>query len=249
MDRFKINSKSDNGTFFVTESYKKLYNTLKSFKTTRGRIVHVIGAPGTGKSTNIYAAINELGLDVYDVGLNIKDANLSSNQIFDQVFIEMKQFLNAESKGEVYKNLSKYDALLFADKFHDAHLIDSETVGFSLWTKKKGLSSFKFYLLCINEYLQNRKEYSRINILLQTAWRVKIRGKKYDLFSDFGMLSGLFVYLMERFFEVVEIKYSNQETIEIVQKHVNADEKTIAYLMDKYGNKPRIICYELENGQ
>jgi hypothetical protein len=249
MDKFKVNSGSDNATFFVTESYRKLYKKLKNLKTTRGRIIHVTGAPGTGKSTNIYYAINELNLNVYDVGLNITNENMSSKQLFNHVYIDMKQFLGAGSKDEVYKDLSRYDAILFADKFHDAHLIGNKKVGFSLWTKNKGISSFKFYLLCINEYLRNRKEYSRINILLQTAWRVKISGKKYDLFSDFGILSKLFVYFLKIFFEVVEIKYTNHETIEIVQKHVNADEKTIAPYIDRYGNKPRIICNALENEQ
>jgi len=247
MDKFKVNSGSDNGTFFVTESYKKLFKKLKSLKTSRGRIIHVTGAPGTGKSTNIYHAINELNLNVYDVGLNITNENMSSKQLFNHVYSDMKQSLGAESKDEVYKYLSKYDAILFADKFHDAHLIDNKQVGFSLWTKKKGINSFKFYILCIDEYLRNRKDYKTINILLQTAWRVKIAGKKYDLFTDLGILSKLFVYFLKIFFEVVEIKYTNQETIKIVQKHVNADEKTIAPYIDRYGKKPRIICNALEN--
>jgi len=249
MDKFKVNCGSDNGTFLVTESYKKLYNKLKSLKNTRGRIIHVVGAPGTGKSTNIYAAMSELGLNVYDVGLKITDQEMSSKLLFNQVFKDMKQFFNAKSKNDVYDHLAEYDAMLFADKFHDSHLIDSKTVGFSLWAKNKGLSSFKFYLLCIKEYLQNRKDYNRVNILLQTAWRVKIGSKKYDLFSDFGAVSWLLVGFMGIFFEVVEIKYSDKETLKIVQNHVDADEKTIASFMDKYGNKPRIICYELENEQ
>ena len=249
MDKFNVNSGSDNGTFFLTGSYNELFKKLKSLKTTRGRILHVTGAPGTGKSTNIYHAINELNLNVYDMGLNITNENMSSKKLFNHVYNDMKQFLGAGCKDEVLKDLSKYDAILFADKFHDAHLIGSKKVGFSLWTKKKGISSFKFYFLCINEYLKNRKEYNRINILLQTAWRVRIAGKKYDLFSDFGILSKLFVYFLKIFFEVVEIKYTHHETVKIVQKHVNADGKTIAQYIGRYGNKPRIICNALENEQ
>jgi len=48
MGNYKINSLSDNGVFVVTESYRKLCNTFKNLKKRRGRIIHVVGAPGTG---------------------------------------------------------------------------------------------------------------------------------------------------------------------------------------------------------
>ena len=89
---------------------------------------------------------------------------------------------------------------MFADKFHDSHLIDEETVGFSVWTDHAGFKATKFYLLCISEYLRERKAFKGINIILQTAWRVYFRGKKYDVFSDLGILSTFHCVFNEDFF-------------------------------------------------
>jgi hypothetical protein len=246
MGKYKINSRSDKGIFVVTSSYLKLYNKLKNLKKTKGRIIHVLGSPGTGKSTNIYAALNELNLNVYDAKFNVDNRSMDSKEVFKQVYQFMKDDFDVKSKTEVYKCLSEYDAILFADNFHDSHLIDQETIGFSLWTKNAGYNAFKFYLLCIHEYFRERNAFKDINIILQTAWRVNIRGKKYDLFSDLGILSKICVSVLRIFFEVVLISYSYDETINIVQKHVNVDERIIGQYIDKYGNKPRFICLALE---
>jgi hypothetical protein len=247
MGKYKINTLSDNGVFVVTESYRKLCNTFKGLKNRRGKIIHVIGAPGTGKSANIYAALEELGLNVYDVEFRIKDIDMDSDEVFKEVYREMKVDLGAGSKAEVYDNLSKYDAVLFADRFHDSHLINDSTVGFSLWTDRKGFKANKFYLKCILEYFMEKRAFNDINIILQTAWRVYIRGKKYDIFSDLGILSIIVVAFMRIFFEVVEISYSPQETLEIVKEHINVDEKILEHYVDIYGSKPRFICKAIEN--
>jgi hypothetical protein len=247
MGKYKINSRIDNGVFVVTESYKKVCKTFKSLKTNKGRIIHVIGAPGTGKSANIYAAIDELELNVYDVELTIKDVDLDSEEVFKEIYTFLKKDLGVSSREGVYKSLSKFDAILFADRFHDSHLIEDETVGFSVWTDRAGLKAAKFYMLCITEYLRERKTFNGINIILQTAWRVNIRGKKYDLFSDLGILSRSMVFLMRIFFNVIEISYSPQETLKIVKKHVNSDDKLIEGYIDKYGSKPRFICNAMED--
>ena len=126
MGKYKINSVSDNGVFVVTESYIKLCNKFKSLKNSRGKIIHVIGAPGTGKSANIYAALEELGLNVYDVKSPIKDVNINSKDVFNGVYRKIKEDLGVGSKDEVYKGLSRYDAILFADRFHDSHLMDKK---------------------------------------------------------------------------------------------------------------------------
>jgi hypothetical protein len=247
MVRYKINTHIDNGVFVVTESYKKLFNVFKSLKTNKGRIIHVIGAPGTGKSANIYAAIDELELNVYDVELTIKDIDLESDEVFKEIYKFLKKDLGVDSKEGVYHCLSQFDAILFADRFHDSHLIHEETVGFSLWTDQAGYKTIKFYMLCITEYLRNRKTFNGINIILQTAWRMHFRGKKYDVFSDLGILSSVIVFLMGIFFEVIEISYSPQETFKIVKNHVDADDKIIKSYINKYGSKPRFICSEMEN--
>ena len=247
MGKYKINSLSDNGVFIVTESYRKLYNKFKSLRKSRGRIIHVIGAPGTGKSANIYAALDELDLNIFDVEFRINDIDMDAADVFEEVYKNLKRDIRAESKDEIYKGLSRFDALLFADRFHDSHLIDNGNVGFSVWTDHVGFKATKFYLLCIVEYLKNRDAFQGINIILQTAWRVYIGGRKYDIFSDLGILSRLVVVLMNIFFEVVEISYSPQETLEIVKEHVDADEKLIESYIEKYGYKPRFICQALEN--
>lgn len=246
MEMFKVNTCSDNGTFIVTDSYKNLYNKFKGLKNSRGRIIHVIGAPGTGKSTNIYAAMNELDLNFYDVKLRLKNPNAGAREVMDQVYSDMKTDLKFRSKDELYQELAGYECLIIADKFHDAHLINNKTIGYSLWTKTKGISSFKFYLLCMVEYLSNWKNYREINLVFQTAWRVNIGKKKYDLFSDFGIFSRICRGVLKIFFEVVQISYTKEETIRIVQSYVDASDETINKFIDKYGKKPRLICQAIE---
>jgi len=249
MGKYKINSVSDNGVFVVTESFIKLCKTFKSLKNKRGKIIHVIGAPGTGKSANIYAALEELGLKVYDVESPIENVDVSSDEVFKGVYKEIKEDLGARSKNEVYESLSKYDAILFADRFHDSHLMGKDTVGFSVWTVHAGLKPTKFYLMCISEYFNERNTFKNINIILQTAWRFYFRGKKYDVFSDLGIISKAVVALMRTFFDVVVISYSPQETFQIVKSHVNTDDQLIESYIHKYGSKPRLICQSLEKDE
>ena len=246
MGKYKINSAIDNRVFVVTESFLKLSNMFKTLKNSHGKIIHVVGAPGTGKSTNIYAAIEKQGLNVYDVKSQIKNVNINSKEVFNSVYNGFKEDFNVKSKEGVYNSLAGFDAVLFADKFHDSHLVDDDTVGFSVWAGHAGVRSTKFYLLCVAEYLKEISEYKRINIILQTAWRFHFRGKKYDLFSDMGILSKLILALMRTIFDVVVISYTPEETIKIVKNHVNADDKLIEHYIHEYGSKPRFICQAFE---
>ena len=91
--------------------------------------------------------------------------------------------------------------------------MDDDTVGFSVWTTNTGFKAINFYLICISEYLKERNVFKTINIILQTAWRFNFRGKKYDIFSDLGIVSKLFVALMRIFFDVVVISYSPRRNI------------------------------------
>jgi len=63
--------------------------------------------------------------------------------------------------------------------------------GFSEWTLKSRKTPI-FYLLCIKEYLKYRKEFKDLNIIFQTAWRLKIGDKKYDIFTDIPIFQGYF---------------------------------------------------------
>jgi hypothetical protein len=249
MGKYKINSVTDNRVFVVTQSFLKLSNIIESLKKSRGKIIHVVGAPGTGKSANIYAALEKEELNVYDVKSQIKSVNTDSKKVFNSVYNGFKEDFKVASKEEVYNCLTKYDAVLFADKFHDSHLVEDRTVGFSVWADHAGFKAVKFYLLCIKEYFNERKAYKNINIILQTAWRFHFRGKKYDLFTDLGIISKLILAVMKTIFTVVVISYSSEETIKIVKNHVNIDDKLIENYIDKYGSRPRFICQALERDE
>jgi hypothetical protein len=248
MEKYKVNSPGDNQKFVTTRSYEKLYKTLKKLKKKKGKILHIVGAPGTGKSTNMYHALNELDLKVYDVKFEISRADTSPKEVFKSVYNLLRNDLQLKSKKDLYKQLSQFDVVLIADSFHDSHLTNSEVVGFSQWSDTAGFRALPFYLLCIREYLRNRKKFKKINLVLQTAWRVYIKGKKYDLFSDLGILSRILVFLLQRMFTVVEISYSQEETIKIVKIHLpHGDEELIYGYIKKYGYKPRFICDALDS--
>jgi hypothetical protein len=76
---------------------------------------------------------------------------------------------------------------------------------------------------------------------------VKIKGVKYDLLTDFSIISQIFVFILKLFFDVVRISYSESETIEIIKnKFKFVDEEKIRLCIKKYGNKPRFILEALE---
>ncbi len=243
MGEYKINCQEDIENFVATNSYNKLLESFQKLPLFKGRIVHVIGAPGTGKSTNIYSAMKELDLDFYEVKLILPSLNLSSRDIFTLMFESIKDDLGINHNGSIFPHLEKFDAVLFADQFHDSHLTHKGKFGFSQWTDYNGAKSFNFYSICLNEYLKHRTDFKNINMVLQTAWRVRMRGKKKDLFTDIGPFSSLAVTMMNVPFEVVEISYSEEETINIVKSHlIDADPDEIKHYINKYGNKPRFIC-------
>jgi hypothetical protein len=249
VDEYKIRDQEDNQIFVVTSSYENLLSTFQKLVDHRGSIVHVVGAPGTGKSTNIYAAISKLGLKLYEVKLPLPSLDLNSRDVFSVMIESMKKDLGVKSHESLFDVLKKYDVVLFADKFHDYHLINEECAGFSQWTDYAGFKSFNFYLICIYEYLRHRNDFKDVNMVLQTAWRIHMGGKKKDLFTDMGPFSRLTVLLLGIPFEVVEISYSEEETINIVKSHLSdTDDDEIKYYIKKYGNKPRFICQAIKAG-
>lgn len=247
MEKYKVKSPEDGKVFVVTRAYQKLYQKFRNLKKEKGRIIHVIGSPGTGKSANIYSALNNLDLNIYDAILLMDGVEKSSREVFKEFFTTLKDDLGVESDAEVYQKASEFDAVLFADKFHDSQFLDESKVGLSMWTDYKSIKSFPFYLLCIIEYVKHRKALKKVNIIIQTAWTVRIKGVKYDLFTDFSILSRIMAGMLKLFFEVVEISYSESETIKIV-KHIMGDveEDQIRLCIEKYGCKPRFICTALE---
>lgn len=247
MDKYKVQSPEENKIFLITECYKKLCKILETLKSGKGKIIHVIGAPGTGKSTNIFKALKETDLNVYDVKFSLNSMDESSKEVFNNLYKDLNDDLGTKSKEDIYNELSRFDTVLIADSFHDAHVLNPKNIGFSQWTDKAGFNAFYFYLLCIKEYFKNRKYFKGINLVFQTAWRIRIRGKKYDIFTDFGFFSKIIVNILKLFFTVVEISYSKKETIEIVKMHIeDADAEKIKQCIQKYGCKPRFICHALE---
>ncbi|MCK9151778.1 ATP-binding protein [Methanobacterium alcaliphilum] len=244
----KVNSSVDNSIFLPTQSYKKIKTSLENLEKSRGKIVHIVGAPGTGKSTNIFKALDELNLNVYEISTSLSNPQARSKEVFCALIKDLKESLGVATKEEAYKKLSKYDVVLFADQFHDKHLLKKDVIGFSLWTRNVGFKSMHFYLICIREFIKHQKEFRKINIVFQTAWRVRFRGKKYDLFTDFGVFSRIILKILGKLSHVVEIKYNTSETISIVKAHFkDVDEKKIRKYIKKYGCKPRFILQELEN--
>jgi len=248
MGQHKVNSSKDNTIFIVTRSYKKLKNVFTKLKEYKGNIVHVVGAPGTGKSANIYHALEEMDLNIYEIDSSLSNPHAHSHEVFCTLVKDLKNSLEAESKLEVYDKLADFDAVLFADQFHDKHLIDNKKVGFSEWTRKVGFKSLRFYLICIKEYLKFYSQFKKMNIIFQTAWRIRIRGKKYDLFTDFGIFSRLILIVLGRLFCVVKISYSNSETVNIVKSHSkDIDDKNLEECLNKHGPRPRLILNDLES--
>ena len=257
MENFKAHASQDDKQsdqhFVMTQSYMRLYEILKTLKEDKGRIIHILGAPGAGKSTNIYHAADELDLNVYNLKINISARDAGSGEVFRTMFKNLEEDLKLKSKAEVYNRLGDFNLVLIADAFHDSHNHDPEAVGFSQWTDEASFKAWikvlPFYLLCLQEYFKHRKDFKKINLVFQTSWRVYIGGKKYDLFSDLGILSRTLVFFLQRIFTVTEISYSQNETIEIVKNHIpQADDKIILKYIKKYGYKPRFICDILEKG-
>ncbi len=247
MDRYKVKSSKDNQVFFVTDCYKRLCEIFETLKTGKGKIIHVVGAPGTGKSANIFHALQKTDLNIYNAKFSLKFDGESSKEVFNKLFKDLSNDLGVKTKKDGYKRLSEYDCVLIADSFHDSHNLNDNKIGFSQWTDKAGFKAFYFYLLCIKEYFKNKKYFEKINLVFQTAWKIRIRGKKYDIFTDFSFLSKILVKLLNMFFIVVEISYSEKETIDIVRMHINdADAEMIKLHIKKYGHKPRFICNALE---
>lgn len=247
MVRFKVNTPDDSREFVTTRAYNKLFGILKLLKNHKGRIVHVIGAPGTGKSVNIYEALDKLELNVYEPVFILDEVNESSLDVYHKFFKTLKDGLNVKSNGDLLEKAAGYDVLLWADKFHDSHLLYKNRAGFSQWMKNKGLRSFLFYFLLVLYYFRYIFRFRKINLVFQTAWTIHIRGVKYDLFTDFGMFSRFIILVLRIFFDVVEISYTESEVMEIVKKYVpEASETEIRQGIGKYGNRIRLILQSLK---
>lgn len=250
MGNFKINSGNENQNFIPTQSYQELLRSFSKLKKERGSILHVVGAPGVGKSANIYQASTEVGLKVYEAKLILDNEYIRPKTVFQHTLRAMREDLGVKNDFELYNTLEEFDMVLIADRFHDSHLINPETVGFSQWSASKGWGAFPYYWYCLEEYLKHKSEFKNINVVFQTSWRVELGGRKRDLFADLGVVSRISLIILKIPFQVVEISYSTVETINIVKSHFPyMDEGRITKGIDKYGCKPRFICQALKTGK
>ena len=247
MKKFKVNSEWDSKNFVFTKSFRKIYRIFLSLKALKGRSILIIGAPGTGKSANIYSALKILDLNIYDPTFFLENVKISSKKVYQEFFRTLRENFGVKTNTEVYRKVKDYDAVLLADKILDSEFLNEKKVGLSLWSEYKGIRAFPFYILVFFQYLKHRRDLEDINLIIQTALMVKIRGVKYDLLTDFSIISQIFVFILEIFFDVVRISYSEEETIEIIKnKFKFVDEETIRLCIKKYGYKPRFIFEALE---
>ncbi|SCG86841.1 putative protein [Methanobacterium congolense] len=247
MVNLKVLSSRDSEYFLETDSFHELCHAMKHLKKTKGRILLVLGAPGTGKSANIYQAISRLGLDFYNTFIFI-DANTKPSEVFNIFWDTIEKDMGVKSKEETYKKVAAYDVVLFADHFLDSEHIDSTKMGLGLWTEENGPGTFSLYFMVLYEYLKHRGDLKNINLLFQTSWVVKFRGVRYDILTDFHFISRFLVFILKQFFDVVRISYSQDEIREIVRNHPLAgSDEEIEELIEKYGKRPRFIFEALEN--
>lgn len=246
MANHKVLSSGDCEHFVNTASFQELCHILKTLKTSKGRFLLVLGAPGTGKSANIYQALSLLNLYIYDAYLFI-DTDTRPYKVFRIFWDTLKDDMGVKSRKEVYKKAAQYDLILFADPFLDSEHIDENKVGLGLWTEENGPSTAPFYFRVLYEYLKHWKDLKNINVVTQTAWVLKFRGVRYDILTDFHFLSRILVFLLKQLFEVVLISYSREEMIKIVKSHPLAgSEEEIEEYIKKYGNRPRFIFEALD---
>jgi len=246
MFNHKVSSAKDNRSFIKTRSFHELYSLLKTLKKSKGHFVLVLGAPGTGKSANIYQTLSLINFDVYDAFLFI-DIDSKPGDVYRIFWDTLKEDMKVKSRNEVYKKASEYDLVLFADPFLDSEYINHEKVGLGLWTEKNGLNTFSFYLKVLYEFIRHYRDLKKVNVVAQTAGVFRFRGVQYDILTDFGFLSRFLVFLLKKLFDVVLISYTREEIIEIVKTHPYScsDEKIEKYIK-KYGKRPRFIFEALD---
>ena len=248
MGNHKVTSLKDNMDFVVTQSFLKLVKKLRSLKKSKGRIILIISAPGTGKSSNIYHALDVLNLNFYEPILLLDSVKTSSKDVYREIYSTIGKDLNVENEEQAFKEFSRFDLVLVADKFLDSEFLDESKVGLAEWTNYKTISAIPFFLMWIIELVRHQKHLKNMNLVFQTAWTIQVRGFKYDLITDFGIFSRIISTILKHLFEVVEIDYTEEETVEIVKtRYPTVKENQIRSYMKKYGNKPRFILDDLQN--
>ncbi len=248
MEKYKVTCVEDNKNFVATDAFLKLKKSFKQLKNRKGRIIHVIGAPGTGKSANIYQAQQVLDLNIYNTKMTLKNKKINPEEVYTALINTMEQDFGVKTEEEVYKEISKYDTILFADELLDPETLNKEKIGLGQWIHENRLKSIFFYFILVYKYLKYLKEFKKVNIVFHTTWTFILKETKYDLLTDFSLLSLIFKSVLKLFFEVIEVSYTPSETIKIVKSYFkDINEEQIKSYIKKYGNKPRLILNALES--
>ncbi len=134
--------------------------------------------PGTGKSANIYTAVNNLDLNVYNAILKLDDIHQSSMDVYNKFFHSLKEDMKVKGVDRVFERAAD-DAVLLADRFHDSHYLYDDKVGFGFtWMDHKGFRSFPFYLSLVLFYFGNKSKFRRLNLVFQTAWTFRVGSER-----------------------------------------------------------------------
>ena len=208
----------------------------------------VTGSPGIGKSSNIYKALKKLDLNYYETVLLLDNAEKGALRVFRELITGIKKDFGIKTKKEMVNKFSNYHVVLIADKILDSESLNERKIGLGEWIKNKGLKSIPFYLILLFKYVINKINLNKLNLVIHTTWTIEIKGYKYDLITDFSIFSKILSLILRIFFDVVEISYSQEDTMKIVKNHFEGmDDEKIEYYIEKYGNKPRYILDALEN--
>lgn len=246
MEKYKVTCIEDNKNFVVTTAFLKLKESFKELKNSKGMIIQVIGAPGTGKSSNIYHAQQTLGLNIYNVRMKLKNDKMSPKAVYNALISTMKHDFNVKTDKELYKETSKYDAVLFADHVLDSELLDGKQVGLGHWIHKNRLKSIIFYFILIYNYLKYRKQFRMLNIIFHTTWTFTLKGVKYDLLTDFSLLSLFFKSILKIIF-IVEGNvskspiYSEKQSFSYASHLLNIKIRRIFTVIEITYTKPETI--------
>jgi len=160
----------------------------------------------------------------------------------DELKSEFQRIRGRELITALKKELSNNDIVLFADKLLDYGYLNKNRIQLSEWLRVNRLKSIILYFIVIYECLKYYNDLKRVNLVFHTTWTFLLNNKKYDLLTDFRFSSKLFTGILNLFFEVVEIRYYELETIEIVKSHFEGiSDSQIRKYIQKYGCRPRYI--------
>ena len=133
MENHKVISSKENNDFVITDSFLNLCHKFKELKYCKGRIILVIGSPGTGKSSNIYKALKKLDINYYEPVLLLDNTKKGALGVFRELINGIKEDFSVKTKKEMINKFSNYDVVLIADKILDSESLNERKIGLGEW--------------------------------------------------------------------------------------------------------------------